>query len=368
MTSVGRQGRQLPKSGQARDVAELHGAGTAGRDGGHGGGAYPGRRRRHGPRGHGGGRLGIVVVAGRIAVAVVAGEAGPGRRPVDSVAVAVGGGVDNASAVARAEVIASGAAPGNVAASAAVGAASIAIPTASAVTNAPAEPRTDAAAGTRDAASSSWAAATSGNAATGSVATERRCGDGGVLGGQPAVVVPTNGVDTPAEASGVRSGVRAGGQRRGSAPTTRRAAGPVAGRCRWSGPVDGVGHRVASERGDHAGETPEVVPGAGGGAPLRGAPQVVPRGVHRAGRRRDPGAPVGGGREGPADAEGVLEVLGPPAANATALAAVALTHTVTGRAPLPRVPSPLPPLTAWPIDARGVLGVLRPPADDATAL
>ena len=149
-------------------------------------------------------------MAGRIAVEVVAGDAGPGRRPVGAVAVAVGGGVDNANAVARAGVIASGPAPGNVAASAAVGAASIAIPTASAVTNAPAETRTDAAAGTRDAASSLWVDATSGNAATGAVATERRCGDGGVLGGQPAVLVPTNGVDTPGEASGVRRGGRAG--------------------------------------------------------------------------------------------------------------------------------------------------------------
>jgi len=33
--------------------------------------------------------------------------------------------------------------------------------------------------------------------------------------------------------------------------------------------------------------------------PLRGAPQVVPRRVHRAGRRRAPGAPVGGVCESP---------------------------------------------------------------------
>jgi len=151
----------------------------------------------------------------------------------------------------------------------------------------------------RDATPWAQADAWTGNAAAGAVATESRGGDGGILGWQPAVVGTANGVNTPVEAAGVRRSVRAGGRRRGSAPTGRRAARPVAGRCRWSGPVNGGGNRVASERGDHAGETPEAVRGAGGGAPLLGAPQVVPRGVHRAGRRRVPGAPVGGGRESP---------------------------------------------------------------------
>jgi len=224
-------------------------------------GACPGRRP-----------MGAVAVP----VAVVAEGACPGRRPVGAVAVPVGVGVDNANTVARSGVVTSGSgvAPGTVASSAAGGAAPIA------VTNAPAATHAETAAGTRHATPSARADSWAGNAAAGAVATKWRGGDGQIRGWQPAVVVTANGVDTPAAAAGVRWSVRAGGRRRGGAPTGRRAARPVAGRCRWGGSVDGGGNRVAAERGDHAGETPEAVRGAGGGAPLRGAPQVVPRGVH----------------------------------------------------------------------------------------
>ena len=140
-----------------------------------------------------------------------------------AVAVPVGVGVDHANAVARSGVVPSGneVAPGTVAFSAAGGAAPIG------VTNAPAATHADTAAKTRDVTPSARADAFTGNAAAG------------------------NGVDTPAEAAGVRRSVRAGGRRRGGAPTGRRAARPVSGRCRWSGPVDGGGNRVAAEWGDH---------------------------------------------------------------------------------------------------------------------
>jgi len=59
-------------------------------------------------------------------------------------------------------------------------------------------------------------------------------------------VVTTNGVDTPAKAAGVRWSVRAGGPRRGGAPTGRRAALAVAGRCRWGGPGDDGGNRATT--------------------------------------------------------------------------------------------------------------------------
>lgn len=172
-------------------------------------------------------------MAGRVAVAVVAEGARPGRRPVGAVAVPAGGGVDNANAVARAGVVTSGngVAPGNVAASAAGGIAPIAVTTASAVTSAPAATHADTAAGTQEATPSARADAWTRNAATGAVATERRGGDGGIIGGQPAVGGIANGVNTSAEVAGVRRGFRAGGRWRSSAPTGRRAARPVAGPC-----------------------------------------------------------------------------------------------------------------------------------------
>jgi len=109
------------------------------------------------------GRVAVAVVAegacpGRppvgafaVPVAVVAEEACQGRRPVGAVAVPVGVGVDNADAIARSGVVTSGdgVAP-------------------------------DTAAGTRDASPSARADAGTGNAAAGGVATEWRGGDGGI--------------------------------------------------------------------------------------------------------------------------------------------------------------------------------------------
>jgi len=147
---------------------------------------------------------------------------------VGAVAVPVGVGVENANAVARSGVVTSsnGVAPGNFSSSPACGDAPIA------VANAPAATHADTAAGTRDATPSARANAWMGNAAAGAVEMELRGGDGGIIGWQPAVVVTANGVDTPAEAAGIRRSVRAGGRWPGSAPTGRRAARPVAGRCR----------------------------------------------------------------------------------------------------------------------------------------
>jgi len=86
-------------------------------------------------------------VAGRVAVAVVAGGTWPGRCLAVAVLVAAGGGVDNASADARSGVATSD----SVAASTAGVAAPIAVTTGTAFTNAPAATCTDAAAERRDA-------------------------------------------------------------------------------------------------------------------------------------------------------------------------------------------------------------------------
>jgi len=115
------------------------------------------------------GRVAVAVVAegacpGRrpvgafaVPVAVVAEGAGPGRRPVGAVAVPVGVGVDNADTVARSGVVAD-----TVARSGVVASGDGVAP--------------DTAAGTRHASPSARADAGTGNAAAGGVATEWRGG------------------------------------------------------------------------------------------------------------------------------------------------------------------------------------------------
>ena len=228
-TSVERRGSRFPKSGRARDAEERDGADAAGGCRRRGGGAYPERKQRRGTRGRGGRTLGVAIVAGRVADAVVTGGTWPGRIPVVVVVDAAGGGVNNADADAdarpgvatsvRIRITASvGVAASVVAAVSGGVAASVAVATATAVTDAPTATRADAAAEARDATSSSWPDAASGNAAAGSVGTERRGVDGGIRGGQPAVVGAADGVGTPAEAAGDRRGVREGGRRNGGAP------------------------------------------------------------------------------------------------------------------------------------------------------
>jgi len=114
-------------------------------------------------------------VAGRVDVVVVAGKAWPGRCQAGAVLVASGGGVDNAHADVQSGVATSD----SVAASAAGVAMTISVITATAVTDAPAATCTDAAAEARHATTSSRGDSASDNAATGSIATERRGGDGG---------------------------------------------------------------------------------------------------------------------------------------------------------------------------------------------
>jgi len=205
-------------------------------------------------------------MAGRVADAVVTGGTWPGRTPAVVVVDAAGEGVNNADpdadarpGVARAvRITASEGGTASVAVAAAVGiTASVAVATATAVTNAPAATRAGAAAEARDATSSLGPDAASGNAAAGPVATELRGVQGGIRGGQPAVVVSANGVGTPAEAAGERGGVRADGRRNGGAAIGRRAARPDAGRHLRRASVDGGGNRDAAERGGHAGERPQ---------------------------------------------------------------------------------------------------------------
>jgi len=148
-------------------------------------------------------------VAGRVADAVVAGGAWPGRGPAVTVVDATGKGVNNADADADARP--GVALPVGITASVGVTTtvgvtASVKVTTATAVTNARAATRADAAEA-RDATPSSWPGAASGKAATGSVATERRGVYGGIRGELPAVVVAADGVCPQVEAAGDRGGV-----------------------------------------------------------------------------------------------------------------------------------------------------------------